>query len=138
VLTCQQINGRRAKRVPVSYGEEANERIHGRKLHHLHLKPCLVPTPSLPLHLRSPNLPQNNPANKPPPDVLQPSNPLLRLMHRRLHHQIPHPARDRLRIAVRQEVYGGKREDRSEVPGTAGADDESASSGEIDFGSRNG
>ncbi len=39
-------------------------------------------------------------------DVLPPRIPLLRFLRRRLHHQIPNPARNRLRISVRQEIYG--------------------------------
>ena len=64
-------------------------------------------------------------------DVLQPRLPLLRFLRRWLYHQIHHPARDRLRTAMRAEIHGGQREDQSKVPGTAGTDDEQPSSREI-------
>ncbi|KAL2068775.1 hypothetical protein VTL71DRAFT_15113 [Oculimacula yallundae] len=63
--------------------------------------------------------------------VLKPRITLLRLLRRRLHDQIPHPTRDRLRDPMRTEVHGGQREDRAEIPGTAGTDDEPTSSRQI-------
>lgn len=60
----------------------------------------------------------------PPSDVLRPRRPLLRLLHRRLHHQVPHLARVGLRQPLRAEVHGGERADRTALFGAAGADDE--------------
>jgi hypothetical protein len=100
-LTCRQTYGFRAKRAPVSHGEKTDEGIHGRKFvlslpqashvaegRHLFLVIFLPP-------LLEPK------ANEPTSDVLRPRNPLLRLVRRRLHHQIPRAARDRLCIAMR-------------------------------------
>lgn len=57
-------------------------------------------------------------------DVLRPRRPLLRLLHRRLHHQVPHLARVGLRQPLRAEVHGWERADRTALLGAAGADDE--------------
>lgn len=70
-------------------------------------------------------------ANSHPIDVLRSRKPLLRILHRWFHHQIPRPTRNRLCNSVCQEIHGRQRENRAEIPGTTGTDDATTTPGAI-------
>lgn len=63
-LTYQQINSRRAKRVPVSYGEEADEGVYGRKASSFLLQPW--PLQSIPFLFPSSRSSKFHSTNNPP------------------------------------------------------------------------